>query len=136
MGLFDLLTGRKQTEEWTRALIGAYTFSRLKDEGQKQVIIVHICRMLSESGPFRPTFDEAQREFNKSPAIVQAGFMVNAMIDLSIPCGVRGYQWDYIPNPFALKYYSEKARKSALVNIMRFGINPKECFGESKEIYF
>jgi len=134
MGLLDLLTARKQAKEWTRALIGGYTFSKLKDEGQKQVIIVHICRMLSETGPFRPTFDEAQREFNNSPAIVQAGFIVNAMIDLNIPCCVRGYEWEYIPNPFALKYYSQKARMTALKNIRQYGINIDECFGEPREI--
>lgn len=134
MGLFDLLTNRKQANEMTRALIGAYTFSRLKDEGQKQIIFIHICRMLSESGPYRPTFDEAQHEFNNSPAIVQAGFMVNAMIDLNIPCGVQGYQWDYIPNPFALKYCSEKAKMMALRNIGQYRINIEECFGEPREI--
>ena len=134
MGLFDLLTGRKQTKELTHAFIGAYTFSRLKDEGQRQVIVVHIFRMLSESWPFRLTFDEAQREFNKSSGIVQAGFIINAMIDLNTPCDVQGYQWDYIPNPFALKYYSEKARTIALRNIWQYGINIDECFGVRREI--
>lgn len=133
MGIFDLFTAGKQAEEITRAFIGAYAVSRMNDD-QRQVIMFHVYRMLCESGPFRLTFDEANEKFNTSPAIVQAGLMVNAMINLKVHHGVPGFRWDYIPNPFALSIYSEKAHRTAISNIRKYGIDPDECFAGPKEI--
>jgi len=132
MGIFDLFTARKQAEEMTRALIGAYVFSNLKDDDQRNVIMFRIYRMLCESGPFPITPDEAHEKFNNSPGVVQAALMVNAMIVLKIPHGIRGFQWDYIPNPFALATYSERALKIALLNIREYGITPEECFADPR----
>ena len=134
MGLFDLLRGGKQADEITRAFIGAYVFSRLRDDDQRQTITLHIYRMLCESGPLRISFDDAQDKFNSSPPIVQSGLIVNAMIDLRIHHGVRGFQWDYIPNPFALTVYSERAIKTAISNVRKYGIDPEECFSGPAEI--
>lgn len=134
MGFLDLLMSRKQSEEITHALIGAYTFSRIRDDDQRQTIITHIHRTLCESGPLRISFDDAEDKFNSYPAIVQAGLIVNAMIDLRIHHGVRDFQWDYIPNPFALTVYSERALKKALLNVRKYGIDPKECFSGPKDV--
>lgn len=133
MGLFDVFKTGKQAEEMTRAFIGAYVVSRMDDD-QRQSIMFQIYRTLCESGPFRITFDEANEKFNSSPAIVQAGFMVNAMIDLGIHHGVKGFQWDYIPNPFALSVYSERVFKTAISTIRKYGIDPEECFSGPTEI--
>jgi hypothetical protein len=133
MGIFDLFTAGKQAEEITRAFIGAYAVSRMDDD-QRQVIMFRVYRMLCESGPFRLSFDEANKKFNTSPAFVQAGLMANAMINLKMHHGVSGFQWDYIPNPFALSIYSEKALKMAISKIRKYGINPDECFAGPKEI--
>jgi hypothetical protein len=60
--------------------------------------------------------------------------MVNAMVQMKIDHGVRGFRWDYIPNPFALSTYSERAFMKAVSNIRKYGIDPKECFAGDQEI--
>lgn len=134
MGLFDFFTRGKKAEEITCAAVGGYVFSRLRDNEQREVIIAQIYRTLSESGPFPMTLDEAQEKFNTSPAIVQTALMVNAMIDLGIDHDVRGFHWDYIPNPFALEYYPEKAALAAASNLRNYGIDPEDCFNGPSEI--
>jgi len=133
MGIFDLFTAGKQADEITRALIGGYAVSKMNDD-QRQVIMFEVIINLIQSGPFRLKHDEASKKFYTSPAIVQAGLMVNAMINLKIHHGVPGFQWDYIPNPFALPTYSKNAAMRAYSNIRKYGIDPDECFAGNKEI--
>lgn len=127
MGLQDLLGRGKHAKEISRACIGGYVFNKLPDE-ERKIVFTQIFRAICEYSPVHTTYDEARDDFNTSPAIVQAAFMVNAMIELGIHHGVRGFQWDYIPNPFALARYSEKAIMTAMENLREYGINPKECF--------
>lgn len=107
MGIFDLFTAGKQAEEITRAFIGAYAVSRMNDD-QRQVIMFHVYRMLCESGPFRLTFDEANKKFNTSPAIVQAGLMVNAMINLKVITVSRDFDGITFPIHLLYRYTPKK----------------------------
>jgi hypothetical protein len=134
MGLSDILTGRKRAQELTYALIGAYAFSRLRDDSQTQTVMSRIYSALVEYSPFRISYDEAVDKFNNSPGIVQAGFMVNAMIDLGIHHGVRGFQWDYISNPFALTLCPDKIMEMAASNVRKYGIDPNECFSGPADV--
>jgi hypothetical protein len=93
-----------------------------------------IYRALVEYSPLRISYDEAVNEFNNSPGIVQAGFMVNAMIDLGIHHGMKGFQWDYISNPFALTLCSEKVMETAASNVRKYGIDPNECFSGPADV--
>jgi hypothetical protein len=133
MGILDLFLSKKRTEEITNALIGAYAVSRMNDD-QRQVIIIEVYRIIREGSPFRVSYSEAVDKFNSSPAIVQAGFMANAMIDLRIHHGIPGYQWDYIPNPFALTVYTERNLRAAISNIRQYGFDIGDCFAGPKEI--
>ncbi len=56
------------------------------------------------------------------------------MVELDIPHGVSGFSWTFIPNPFALSVYSQKAMLKAFDAIRKLGIDPiKECFPEQQE---
>jgi len=134
MGIINFFTSGKQAEEIKRAFIGAYVLSNLKDDDLKQAIVFRMYRMLCESGPFRITFDEAQKKFNNSPALVQAGLIVNSMIALGIHHRISGFSWDYIPNPFALALYSQKDAMAAFRELRKYGIDPNACFSGLREI--
>ena len=96
--------------------------------------MVHIYRIISESGPFKMPFDEAQDKFNFSPALVKAAFMANAMIDLGIHHGIKGFDWDYMPNPFAIKLCSKRAIQKAISNVWKYGIDPQDCFSGQQDV--
>jgi len=126
MGIFS---SKKQVEELKTALIGAYVFSKLKDEDQIQTIYFRIYTRLHEGG-----YDDPEERFNTAPGIVQAGLWADAMIELDIPHGVNGFSWTFIPNPFNLAVYSQKVQLKALNAIRKLGIDPKtECFPEQPE---
>lgn len=133
MGILDLFLSKKRIEEITNALIGAYAVSRMNDD-QREVVVLEVYKIIRAGSPFRLSFAEAQDKFNTSPAIVQAGFMVNAMISLRIHHGIPGYQWDYIPNPFVIPSYPKQNLHAAISNIGKFGIDLKDCFSGPKEI--
>ena len=133
MGILDLFTSKKRTNEITHALIGAYAVSKMNDD-QREVVILEVYKTIREGSPFRLSFSESQDKFNTSPAIVQAGLMANAMISLRIHHGVYGYQWDYIPNPYAIPAYPKETLHAAISNIKKYGIDIKDCFAGPKEI--
>jgi hypothetical protein len=128
MGLLNLLMVGKQSNEMTSALVGAYVYSKLSDDAQKETIMIHTYRLIYENLPTRQSFGYAQEMFNTSPGIVQAALMANAMIDLGINHGIRGLQWNYIPNPFRLPTYSKRALRAAVLILRDYGINPGESF--------
>ncbi|MGR3174987.1 MAG: MORN repeat-containing protein [Candidatus Scalindua sp.] len=120
MGIFS---SKKQVEELKTALIGAYVFSKLKDEAQIQTIYFRIYTRLHERG-----CDDPEEKFNTAPGIVQAGLWADAMIELNIPHGVSGFSWTFIPNPFSLAVCSQKVQLKAFSAIRKLGITVKECF--------
>ncbi len=133
MSILDLFTSKKRINEITHALIGAYAVSKMNDD-QREVAVLEVYKIIREGSPFRLSFAEAQDKFNTSPAIVQAGLMANAMISLRIHHGIPGYQWDYIPNPFAIPAYPKENLHAAISNINKYDIDIEDCFAGPKEI--
>ena len=126
MGIFS---SKKQVEELKTALIGSYVFSKLKDGDQIEAIFFRLYTRLHEGG-----CDDPEEKFGTSPAIVQGGLFADVMIELNVPHGVSGFSWTFIPNPFALTVYSQKAQLKALDAIRKLGIDPiKECFPKQPE---
>lgn len=129
MGLLNTLMYGVHAEYIKRALIGGFTYSKIRSPELRQEIIKSALRIIIEGSPFQKSHEQARNDFYSSPSIVQAGFITNSMISLGINHGIMGFHWDYIRNPYSLTTYSRLAYDTAVKVIKHdYGIDVSDSF--------
>lgn len=97
MGLWDLLTAGKRTEEIKMAYVGKHVYDNTLSSSQQQE--VHTLATENANRYFNPD-NVNEIDLKSENERIRFIFYALAIAELEIDHGLPGYQWFYVKNPF------------------------------------